>query len=94
MHTVYDMLGAMKDKVTTYRPKLTEQTRDALMGLSEALGFYAHQQGMHFGNPSPGQLLDQLAAAYQADPTAVTDCLRRAGVLGDGPPSPTHLIAS
>lgn len=86
MYTVYDMLGTMKDKVTIYRPKLTEQTRDALMGLSESLDFYAHQQGMHFGNPSPGQLLDKLAERFTADPTAVTECLRRAGVVGDGPP--------
>ena len=80
------MLEVMKSKVTTYRPKLTEQTRDALMGLSESLDFFAHQQGMHFGNPSPGQLLDKLAERFEADPAAVTECLRQAGVVGDGQP--------
>ena len=86
MYTACDMLGVMKDKVTAYRPKLSEETRDALIGLSKELAFFAHQPGMHYGNPSPGQMLDKLAAVYRADPEAVTKCLRQAGVTGDGPP--------
>lgn len=78
----------MKNQVNIYRPKLSGEARQALFALAEDLHFYSHQPGSHYGNPSPGPLLERLAAAYQADPTAVTECLRRAGVLGDGPPPP------
>jgi hypothetical protein len=75
-------------EVAVYRPKLSGEARDALASLAESLGFFAYQPGGHYGNPSPGQLIDALAAAYQADPTVVTECLRQAGVVGDGPPPP------
>lgn len=76
----------MKTAVKTYKPKLSGESRDALTDLARDLAFYADQPGMHYGNPSPGQLLDALAAAYRTNPTAVAAALRALAVTGNGPP--------
>lgn len=72
-----------------YKVGIKPETQPLLVEMARDLGFFVTAPGRFYGDPSPADLLDKLAAAYQADPTAVTECLRRAGVVGDGPPPPT-----
>jgi len=78
-----------------YKVGIQKITQQRLVEMARDLDFFVTAPSRFLGNPSPADLLDKLAAAYQADPTAVTECLRQAGVIGDGPPPPTpaNLIA-
>lgn len=69
-----------KDEIKLYRPTLDPETRDLLNDLADKLGYRVINPGRHFGQPSPPQLLDALAAAYRADPAAVAAAL--AALLG------------
>lgn len=51
-----------------------------MMSMAEALGFITTQPGGNAGQPSPPQLLEAIAAAYAANPAAVTAALRSLGI--------------
>jgi hypothetical protein len=72
-----------------YKVGIKEETQPVLAEAAGALGFYNDVPGAAHGLPSPANLLDKFAERFAADPTAVTECLRQAGVVGDGPPPPT-----
>jgi hypothetical protein len=69
-----------------YKVGIKEKTQPVLAELASALGFYNDVPGAAHGLPSPANLFDTLAERFTADPTAVAECLRRVGVVGDGPP--------
>lgn len=49
--------------------------------MARDLGFVANAPGYHMGHPSPPDLLDSLAAAYERDPAAVRLALKVLGVV-------------
>lgn len=71
-----------------YSARVKEITPPSLRQLATSLNFLATTPGRHYGDPSPGDLLDALAAAYATDPTAVVAALRALGIEGAGPPPP------
>ncbi|MBX3056909.1 MAG: hypothetical protein KF770_10595 [Anaerolineae bacterium] len=77
-----------KGTKTRYIARIEPDTLPALQDLATDLGIFADVPGRHYGDPSPPGLLDALAAAYRANPTAVTTALRALGIAGDGPPPP------
>lgn len=68
-------------EIKEYRPKLSVETRDALMDLASALAFVINQPGRYDGVASVRDFLEALAAAYRRDPMAVRDALRGVGVI-------------
>jgi hypothetical protein len=72
----------------SYRVRIQEDTTPALQELAADLGFIATRPGKFLGAPSPGSLLDALAAAYRADPYRVTNALEEIGIYNkDDPPA-------
>ena len=74
--------------MTSYRWKWTatikKETLVSLQQLAAGLGFVVTSPGGLFGQPSPADMLDALAAAYERDPVAVAAAL--AAVLDTPPP--------
>jgi hypothetical protein len=68
-----------------YKVGIREETQPVLAEMASALEFFNGTPGAAYGLPSPAQMLDKLAAVYRADPR-LAECLRQAGVVGDGPP--------
>lgn len=60
---------------------LSPESRGDLLSLAESLGFIVTRQGTYHGEPSVRDFLHALAAAYQTNPTAVTDALSAIGVI-------------
>ena len=71
-----------------YLARIKPETLPLLQSLAGGLGFFVSTPGRHYGDPSPGELLDALAAAYKANPTATLASLRKLSVEGGGPPPP------
>jgi hypothetical protein len=73
---------SMARKTNFYRwsAKIKRETLPDLQELARDLGFVVEAPGGFVGNPSPPDLLDALAAAYERDPDTLTACLRSAGV--------------
>ncbi len=69
-----------------YKVGIKEETQPVLADAAGALGFFNDVPGAAHGLPSPASFLDKLAERFTADPTVVAECLRQAGVVGDGPP--------
>lgn len=76
----------MKDSVKSYKPKLAGNSRDPLFDLAADLDFYVDHIGVHYGRPAAVEMLNALAAAYRANPTAVAAALRGLGIVGEGKP--------
>ena len=74
--------------MTSYRWKWTatikKETLISLQQLAAGLGFVVTSPGGLFGQPSPADMLDALAAAYERNPGAVAASL--AAVLNAPPP--------
>jgi hypothetical protein len=73
----------------SYRVRIEEDTTPALQELAAGLGFVATRPGKFLGAPSPGSLLDALAAAYRADPDNVLFAMSIIG-LGNKPQPPAE----
>lgn len=71
--------------MTTYRWKWTatikRESLPALQKLANNLGFIVTSPGGLTGRPSPADMLDALAAAYERDSGAVIDALKGIGVV-------------
>lgn len=76
---------ASKAQIRDYRPKLTVQARDTLIEMARALGYIVTQPGRYFGEPTPPEMLDALAAAYRRDSGSVIDAMRDIGVDAGSP---------
>ena len=75
----------------SYRVRIEKETTPALQELAAGLGFISDAPGYRQGSPSPGAMLDALAAAYRRDNAAVVSALREIGVTAAEPaPEPTH----
>lgn len=57
-----------KTAIKSYRPVLSEAARDALIDMSQALGFVVVAPSLYTGKPSIPDLLEALAACYRAAP--------------------------
>lgn len=71
-----------------YQARIDPDTLPALQSLAGDMGHYIAHPGASYGDPSPPSLLDALAAAYRANPAAVTAALRTLAITGSGPPPP------
>ena len=60
-----------KSGIKSFRPVLSEDTRDALTDLAAGLGFIVIAPSLYTGKPSVPDMLESLATAYRADPAGV-----------------------
>ncbi len=65
----------------SYRVRIEKETTPALQDLAADLGFIVTRPTRFTGQPSPGSLLDTLAAAYRRDPGGVVGALRALGIV-------------
>lgn len=70
-----------KRKYYRWSAKINRDTLPTLQTIAGELGFLVETPGGKLGDPSPPAMLDALAAAYRAEPAAVTDALRALGVV-------------
>ena len=80
-------MSAKGKKTHNYYVRLQEGTADGLSEMAAGLGFFVVTRGRYHGNPSPGDFLDTLVERFREDPAAVMECLRQAGVAGEGAPT-------
>lgn len=69
-----------------YHARIQPATIEAFYEMCKQLGFHVWRGGRYYGDPSIGDMLDALAEAYRADPTAVVERLKISGVEGKGKP--------
>ena len=84
---VYRLYTEGMTKSYVYNVRIKPETLPELQKLSNGLDFRNQNPGYRHGQPSPAALLDALAAAYRANPTAVTAALRGLGVVGQAEPA-------
>ena len=79
--------------MTSYKWKWTanikRESLNELQELAAGLGYFVTSPGGLFGQPSPADMLDALAAIYRADPGGVHLALKVIGVYNkdDAPPA-------
>lgn len=65
----------------TWTARIDPETLEVLQKLALNLGYVVDTPSRFYGNPSPTDLLDALAAAYRTDSGAVIDAMREIGVV-------------